>query len=329
MNQLHLAVILPHTLLFGGVKRFLELGNRFIRLGHTFTVFTPNGDKPAWFRYDGNIDTLTNINNYTFDALFITEIKFLNYLVSSTSKLKIFYHVLKSEKLHDVLQHKEIKIFVNSTNLYEYNLKKYKIDSFKAIGGINSALLQKPVVPKKNQDIVILTYGRLSRKRKGTRFVIKACEKIYKRNKNIKLILFDTPVDKKSENLIKNFHCKLPFEFIVNHPVEKNHELFRKADIFVSAEKNAGWANTCAEAMLYGLSVIATKSGSRDILFDRKTGLVVWRNSYSIKKAINTLIKNPELRFKLATDANRHIVDYSWENLADKILAYVRNHNVK
>ena len=36
---MHLGVILPHTKLYGGVKRFLELGNIFIELGHTFTVY--------------------------------------------------------------------------------------------------------------------------------------------------------------------------------------------------------------------------------------------------------------------------------------------------
>ena len=38
-----LGVLLPHTKLYGGVKRFLELGNIFVEKGHDFYVFTPDG----------------------------------------------------------------------------------------------------------------------------------------------------------------------------------------------------------------------------------------------------------------------------------------------
>lgn len=41
-----LGVLLPHTKLYGGVKRFLELGNIFVEQGHRFIVFTPDGKGP-------------------------------------------------------------------------------------------------------------------------------------------------------------------------------------------------------------------------------------------------------------------------------------------
>lgn len=40
-RKLTMAAILPHTKLFGGVKRFLELGSVFESHGHRFLVFTP------------------------------------------------------------------------------------------------------------------------------------------------------------------------------------------------------------------------------------------------------------------------------------------------
>ena len=39
---MNLGVLLPHTKLYGGVKRFLELGNIFVTKGHRFIVFTPD-----------------------------------------------------------------------------------------------------------------------------------------------------------------------------------------------------------------------------------------------------------------------------------------------
>ena len=55
---MHLGVILPHTKLYGGVKRFLELGNIFIELGHTFTVYTVEGKSPSWYDFKGETKNL-------------------------------------------------------------------------------------------------------------------------------------------------------------------------------------------------------------------------------------------------------------------------------
>ena len=41
-----IAAILPHTLVFGGVRRYLELGNRFVTRGHTFDIYTLDGAAP-------------------------------------------------------------------------------------------------------------------------------------------------------------------------------------------------------------------------------------------------------------------------------------------
>ena len=41
-----LGVLLPHTKLYGGVKRFLELGNIFVEHGHRLIVLTKDGKDP-------------------------------------------------------------------------------------------------------------------------------------------------------------------------------------------------------------------------------------------------------------------------------------------
>ncbi len=44
-----IAVILPHIKLFGGVKRYLELGNVFVDMGHQFIIYVPEKAKIDWF----------------------------------------------------------------------------------------------------------------------------------------------------------------------------------------------------------------------------------------------------------------------------------------
>lgn len=319
-----IGVILPHTKLYGGVKRFLELGNIFIDKGHDFILFTQKGDTPNWFSFKGQIKTFSDISNYTLDALFFTEVQYLDLVSNATARHKIFYFVRGNDNLKPLKQNPEIEFFANSTNMYLVAKKKFNIEAFKAFGGINTEMYRPKEIKKApHSPFTIMAYGRLREKKKGTMIVVKACELLYKRNKNIQLILFDTPVDDKMKKSIEDFHTKVPYEFITHHPVEKNPELFRRADVFIAPEKRAGWANTAVEAMASGVAVIATTSGTADFLFHEKTGLVCKRNRFSIARAIKRLMHENELRLKLAKGGLEEIQDFNWKKLANHIEKHI------
>jgi glycosyltransferase involved in cell wall biosynthesis len=318
------AAILPHTKLYGGVKRFFELGDVFLKRGYTFIVFTPDGAAPVW--YTGNVQTakLSELATHELEAIFITETQFLPEVEKANAKHKVLYFVRPSDNLKILRQYPTVELFANSTNAYETAKSKYNIEAFKAFGGINTNTFQpKPFVKKApGEPFVIMTYGRLVEKKKGTRLVVKACERLYSAGYPVKLLLFDTPVNEKAQKAIDDFKTKVPFEFVVNHPVHKNQELFHRADIYVSAEKKAGHSNTTAEAMACGITVIGTNSGTRDFLINSVTGIVIWRWSWSISKAIRLLMQNEELRETLAKNGRRKIEEFNWDALADRILKH-------
>lgn len=320
-RNLVFGVILPHTKLFGGVRRFFELGEILHRRSHQMIIFTPDGIKPDWFLYSGEIEKLDNLSQYTFDALFITETDFLDHLIRARTRLRVFYHVGPRANLDKVLKQKDIIVFSNSSNMYELDKRKYGIETIKAFGGVHIPDQAKEYNP--GNPIKIMAYGRLTRKGKGTSLVIRACEKLYSKGYPVKLILFDSPIDELSFQKIKNFKCKVPYDFILNHPVDKNEELFKMADIFVAAEKKGGWSNTAAEALASGIPVVATKTGTRDFLFDNETGLSVWRFSFFIRRALERLINDKPLATRLARNGREKISAYSWEKLADFIEQYV------
>jgi len=258
------------------------------------------------------------------DVLFFTEPAFLLQVEQSRATRKIFYHVLKSEKLHPILKNPAIEVFANSQNLLEFDKKKYRISPFYAAGGVDTTLLRPGSLSNtKGKQTTILTYGRLKMKRKGTRFVVSACEKLYRKGYDIHLILFDTPHSASDRERIAAFRCSCPFTFITDHPVVENRSLYRQADIFASAEKNAGWANTCAEAMACGIPVVATGSGSRDFLEHRTTGLCVDRNTRSIVRALEYLLKNPAERLKLGRAGRERIERFDWKVLAKRIVSHL------
>lgn len=317
------AVILPHTLLFGGVRRFFELGEIFIKNGHQMFVFTPEGKAPDWFHFSGTVDTLNNLPNYSLDCLFITEHVFLQNLLDAQSGIKVFYHVGPRASLKEVMKHKEVIVFSNSTNMYLHDKKKYGLETVKARGGVHIPSTAKEI--KGPQDpFVIMCYGRLSRKGKGTGIVVKAAEQLYKEGANVKLLLFDTPLDEKGRAQIAAFKPNVPFEFIVDHPVEQNAELFKRADVFVAVEKKGGWSNTAAEALSAGIPLVASNTGTNDFLVDGVTGLKVWRYSFFVKRAIKKLMKDIELQKTLAANGREKMKTLSWESLAGFIMNFVK-----
>jgi glycosyltransferase involved in cell wall biosynthesis len=174
----------------------------------------------------------------------------------------------------------------------------------------------------KEDVFTILVYGRISERVKGTELVVRACERLHRWYPDIRLILFDTPVNPAMSKAIEDFSTHVPFDFITNHPVEENAALFHQADLFVAAEKGAGWANTVAEAMACGIPVVATRSGTADILIDRETGILVKRNRGSIARGIRLLIESPELRQRLAVNGRKHIEQFDWQILADRIIGW-------
>ena len=323
---MNLGVILPTTKLYGGVKRFLELGNIFIEMGHNFTVYTNEGVAPTWFDFKGETKTFAYLKLDKIDALFTTETGFVDLLVNSNAKRRIVYHVRIKEDLRPFLKHDNIEVFACSTNIHIHDKKKYKIDTFEAYGGINLANYHpKTDYSVNNRPFIVMAYGRLSQMVKGTRFIVRACESLYRSGYNIRMLLYDTAVDERAQKLIDNFKAKVPFDFVQNHPFDKNSELFNRADIFVSAEGHAGWANSVCEAMACALPVIATGAGSKDFLFDNETGLRTHRWSFLIRNKIKRLIKDRTLRERLGHNARRKIENFDWHELAKKIIIHLEN----
>jgi glycosyltransferase involved in cell wall biosynthesis len=326
-KNLTLGVILPNTKIFGGVKRFFEIGNILNRLGHEFMILTPEGERPDWFEFYGKVVKLENIHAFTFDALFITEPDYLGLLKKAKTRLRIFYAILqRSRYLNRVRRDDDLIILANSTKLYKYLGGPRKKNLFKAIGGVDTEKFsfKKKSVTATSAPFIVMAYGRFYKRKKGTSLVVKACERLLKKGYNIKLHLFDTPTDAYAQEQLRKFRCRVPFEFFINYPVRNLQDLYHQADVFVSAERNAGWSNTSAEAMACGVPVIATRSGTEDFVLHKQTGLLVWRHSWFIERAIRELYLDGPLRERLSVNGRKKIEAFSWMNLVENILSITR-----
>lgn len=319
-RQLRIGAILPHTYLFGGVRRYVELSAAFSATGHEFTIYTPDGEYPSWVELTGKCMKFSNAAVRDHDVMITGSPEYLETLRESAASLKLFYLQIENvSREREIVKAEDILLMGNSKGLIERMRKKYSVNVIDGRGGINPRTFH-PVEESRVIDggpFRVMCYGRLSRPRKGTRFVIKAAEAMYRDGYDIELILFDssTPGSKDPRT---GFDPGLPFRFYIDLPQERMAAMYASADVFVSAEHRAGWSNTCAEAAACGLPLVCTGSGTTDFAVNGRTALVIGRrSSYSIGRALRKLYGDRESALKMGREGARGILDFTWEKVCD------------
>ena len=320
-----IAALLPHVEVFGGVRRYLEIGNALVKKGHTFVLFTPQGEKPEWLEFSGIIRPFEALEGDRFDIGLASEYSILPYFERLNAQAKFFYFINERHKMNKEIARKDYFFLGNSEGICRRFERKFGIRCYRAPGGVNpeifypikktSALSKTP-----DSDFKILCNGRIYRKRKGVRHVIKAVERLYRRFPRLELIFFDSLVGQARLDPRPLIKTSVPHEFHLNLPQSRMAWLFSQADLFVSAERRAGWANTAAEAMACGLPVICTASGSLDFAVPGRTALVVpFAHPFFLRRAIKKLILDENLRSRLAKAGYEKIREFTWPALAARL----------
>ncbi len=113
---------------------------------------------------------------------------------------------------------------------------------------------------------------------------------------------------------------RVPHDFYLNLPQDRMAWLYSQADIFVSAERRAGWSNTTAEAMACKLPVVCSKSGTQDFALHNETALVIpFAHPWVLRGQIRRLIDDEKLRHYLSQAGYEKIQEFTWASLVDKL----------
>jgi glycosyltransferase involved in cell wall biosynthesis len=323
-SAMKIAALLPHVEVFGGVRRYLELGNEFVSRGHTFVLFHPEGVRPSWLEFQGEVRPLSALEAGAFDIGLCSEYSILSWFEKLRAGLKYFYFVLEGHTLERDVVRRPFHFLGNSEGLCRRLEKRYGISCFRAAGGVNPILFH-PMDRETSagDEFSILCYGRILRKRKGVQHVIRAANGLSGRIPGLKLLFFDTLVGRDKRDPRPLIRTSLPYEFYLDLPQSRMAWLYSRADIFVSAERRAGWANTAAEAMACRLPVVCTASGTRDFAVNGETALVVpAAHPYFLRRAILRLVRDPGLRARLAEAGLRKISGFTWDALAARLEAH-------
>jgi|SRR5687767_4463679 len=341
MDRLRLAVALPNLGAYGGVRRFLELGRIWAERGHYVTLATPAAvhfadDRAsdlraaqAYLPVPGRIAPIEEIERERWDAVLSPDPALFREF-RPPGALRVFYAVLEKAPGAGRAWRSADLVLANSSGMARH-LHRRGVRAVPAVGGVDTVLFQpphpdpRPARAGERKPVRALIYGRLSRKRKGTMAAAKAVAAAASRTGiPVELTLFDAP-PRGAAKPPDRLPLSVPHRWVL-HPTRKElASLYRDADLFVGAERRAGWCNTAAEAMACGAAVVCTRSGTEDFAHHGETALVSrfpW--SWTLSRHVETLLRNPPLRIAIAARGRERIRRFPWERTADAIEGAVR-----
>lgn len=213
-----IGAILPHLQKFGGVRRFLELGNCFVERGHEYTIFSRQDSSCKWFGYKGEIRSWKH--KIQADRILIGDPP--SFRTLARAKGKAYIYVIAGGKFLDGYKRAYGRYpFILNNRVFKKWFPKSKLVE----GGVNINHFRPPILPRPHLGIRVLYYERggksadfIKRSLKG----IKGLEVVGLRGLN-------------NNQLLKRYHS---------------------ADFYVAWESRPGWCNMAAEALASRLTVV-------------------------------------------------------------------------
>lgn len=333
MDPLRIAILLPHLGVYGGIRRFLELGAVWVARGHDVLLATPRdaGAREAWLPFAGRMGDVERVAEEPWDVLLSPDPDLFR-SVDVPGALRVFYAVLEKAPRAEAAWRSADLVFGNSAGMVRH-LGRRGVPALAAPGGVNLARFHPPASDARCErarsggPLHALVYGRLSRRRKGSLAAAKAVDAASRRaGVPVELTLFDapppgTPGAGEGEEL----GISIPHRWVLHPTQEELAALYGDADVFVSAERRAGWCNTAAEAMACGAAVVCTPSGTEDFARDGATAHVSrWPWAWSLARRIAPLLRDPALRARLAEAGRAKIGEFTWDRTADALERGIR-----
>jgi len=323
------AAILPHLGLYGGNLRYVELGNALHDRGVDFTIATPAGDRPDFLPFRGRIATFEELRADPPEVLLASEQNLFRELLAFPAGRRFYYFILEKTAAEAEIARAgrdgRVALLANSSGMAERLKRKYGADAAPVIGGVNPALFRPPEEEERRPAppgrFRVLANGRFSRRRKGSRLVAKALHRLARTDHGLELVFFDTTTVDHAAGLPEDLRCRARVRLALDVPREELRLLYGSCDLFVSAEKKAGWSNPTIEAMACGVPVVCTRSGTTDFAMHGETALVVPRTVWHLQRAIRRLRRDDALRERLAKAGPEKARSFSWERTADSLLA--------
>ena len=318
---MRIALFLPHVGVFGGVRRFLELGNEWVALGHEVALFHPDGTPPAWLPFRGRVEPLAVAAGRAADLAVCADPHTYDAFRVMHAATHVYYCVLEGDAgLARAIADPDVRLAANSQALSRAVERRARRAVLDGAGGIRTTQFRPDPSQRSATPLRVLLNGRRSRAKKGTDLVLAALRGL-REVPEFEIVLFDS-VDAHNRQDPRD-GAPLPpnARFVMNPTQDELVALYQSSHVFVAAERKAGWCNTALEALASGCALVCTASGTRDFARDGENALVTWRHPFFLRRAIRRVLANAALRERLAAAGPASAEPWAWPKLAAKLLA--------
>ncbi len=175
----------------------------------------------------------------------------------------------------------------------------------------------------KNENITICWAGRIV-PIKNLELLLKAANILQKEKLSLKYIIAgDGELMDSSQKIAKEINLKNIYFTGYRTDLPR---IFSQCDIFALTSLNEGFGRVIVEAMACGLPVISTKVGGvPEIIENGVNGILVTPNDhYEFAEAIETLVKNRDLRQTMANNNKKKAEIYSINNYINRVIEIYR-----
>jgi len=331
---MHIAFIEPHLELYGGIRRVLEFANRFVDRGARVTIYHPAGTPCAWMECKAGVQPLGTLAAHGHDVVIFNNPPDYRWARRARAKVKVHYILALYERdrltrfhpgifwprkgrmmsLKRALQLPFVHV-ANATWIQSWLREHMGMNVERQLGGVNFDLFHPVDVARpddnrggnndKRRQFVVLCSGD-PRAHKGTATIRAALDRAKRTHPRVEL---------------RTYHG-------MGIPQCKMAATYCAADLFVDAQRYAGWNNPVVEAMACGVPVVCTNIGGvADFAFDGRTALLVAPDDPpALAHAIARMIDDRALRDRLATAAHAHVQRFRWDDAADGFLDLLARH---
>ncbi|MCC6349153.1 MAG: glycosyltransferase [Candidatus Eisenbacteria bacterium] len=318
---MRIALFLPHVGVFGGVRRFLELGNEWVALGHDVSLFHSDGSPPAWLAFRGRIAPLAAAAGAVADLAICADAHTYDAFRASASRTHLYYCVLEGDAgISRAVGDPAVALAANSGALRAALRRRARREVIDGAGGIRTTQFRPDPARRAATPLRVLLNGRRSRAKKGTDLLLAALRGL-RDLPPFEVVLFDS-VDAHNRQDPRD-GAPLPpnARFVLNPTQDELVALYQSSHVFAAAERKAGWCNTALEALACGCALVCTRSGTRDFAREGDNALLAWRHPYFLRRALRRVLADAALRERLASAGPASAEPWAWPKLAEKLLA--------
>lgn len=307
-----IGAIIPHLDVWGGVRRYLEMGNAFVKMGHQYHLYCLKMGNP-WIPFKGDIFKFSDHKQFSHDLVLTgarDTMELLDDVRGEVKSVMVVDRMYPREYLNVYEKWGNEYFWVGVNHGWRAQFEGRIMLGYTCPGGVNTDLF-KPDPSRRQETKRVIFYARPQPR-----------ANLMELEDGINHFLSECPCDWEFvgyDNGDKSQTINERIKFQQNKDQYEMVELMQSADFAISLKNKGMWDNNIAEAMACGCLPIANYSDTIGFLVDGHNCRIA-RNAEEVQDALEYFYYNPDEIERISANAQEDIKNYSWVNYCKRYL---------